>query len=107
MLRFLLNSGLLSVTLWAAVLTFLVVLVSGLRSRAAPPLSVRPNTPLPGFLTTSLFLGFLAAGMFFNLGYGLYKGYVAPRDLMQDIVSAQEFVAGRSLFPDRMNERMR
>src|SRR5262249_13115117 len=103
MLNFLMHSGLMNGTLWAVVLTFLAVLVSRLRTHAGS----QQQAIVPGFLTTPLFLGFLAAGTCLNLGYGLYKAYRSPRDGMQDIVSAQEFLAGRSLYPDRMNELMR
>src|SRR5215472_15950416 len=99
MIDFVLNSGLLSVTFWAALLTFVAVLASWLRA---------PRTPaLPTFVTAALFLAFLVVGTFVSLGYGLYKAYVSPRDLLQDIVSAREYLAGHSLYPDNMNERMR
>src|SRR6266542_1389753 len=103
MLNVLMHSGLMNVTLWATVLAFLAILVSRQRTHARS----ENDATGPAFLTTPLFLGFLAAGMFLNLGYGLYKAYSSPRDGMQDIVSAQEFLAGRSLYPDRMNELMR
>jgi hypothetical protein len=31
--------------------------------------------------------------------------YVSPRDFLQDVVSAREFLAGRSMYPEAMNER--
>jgi uncharacterized membrane protein (UPF0136 family) len=101
MLRLLLNSGLYSVALWAALCTFVVVLASWLRCRTAPE---GHGLLVPGLFSSSVFLVFLALGAFFNLGYGLYRAYVAPRDILQDIVSAQECLAGRSLYPDHMNE---
>jgi 4-amino-4-deoxy-L-arabinose transferase-like glycosyltransferase len=103
MIDLLLNSGLLSVTLWVALLTLAAVLVSWLRT----PTTEQPAPAVPPFVTTSLFVAFLAAGTVVSLGYGLYRAYISPRDLLQDIVSAQEYLAGRSLFPDHMNELMR
>ena len=75
MIDLLLNSGLLSVTLWVALLTGVAVLASWLRTHAAP----RQFPAVPTFVTATLFVAFLAAGTFVNLGYGLYKAYVAPR----------------------------
>jgi hypothetical protein len=100
MFKLLMHSGLMNATLWVGVLACLAVLVSSLRTPAGP----RHGTPVPRFLTSSLFLVLLLGGTFLNLGYGLYRAYSSPRDLMQDIVSAQEFLAGRSLYPDRMNK---
>ena len=103
MIDLLLNSGLLSVTLWVALLILAAVLVSWLRT----PVAEQHIPAVPPLVTTSLFVAFLAAGSFVSLGYGLYRAYISPRDLLQDIVSAREYLAGRSLFPDHMNELMR
>src|SRR5437870_3450794 len=93
MLSFLLQSGVLSTTFWAA----LLALCAAARDRRA----------LPRLFSSWLFLAFVGVGACANVGLGLYKGYVVPRDFLQDAVSAQEFLAGRSLYPADMTERMR
>src|SRR5262245_16855985 len=93
-----LNSGLHSVTFWVALVALASALLAWRRGGRAA---------LPGLLTSRGFLLFLAGVNLMTLAFGLYKGYVVPRDLMQDIVSAQEFLAGRSLYPEHMNELMR
>jgi hypothetical protein len=39
--------------------------------------------------------------------FGLYRAYAVPRDVMQDIVAAQEYLAGRPIQPPEMNVTMR
>jgi hypothetical protein len=99
MLRTLLNTGLHNPTLWVALIAAASALIAALRGRAA--------RPVPRLLTSAPFLALLSVAVSLNLAFGIYKGYVAPRDLMQDMVSAQEFLAGRSLYPDHMNALMR
>lgn len=100
MMSFLINSGLWSVALWAALFLFVVALVAWLRSD-------RNTNSLQRVFNARLFLAAILFGVLFNTGLGIYKAYIAPRDVMQDIISAREFNAGRSLFPDHMNELMR
>jgi hypothetical protein len=106
MLQLLLNSGLLSLTLWLALFTFLVVVASWWSSRH----SVSDLTParrrLTRALTPTVVVAFLAFGTFLTTAFAFYRGYVVPVDILQDIVSAQEFLAGRSLYPDDMTRRM-
>jgi hypothetical protein len=94
MMNFLLNSGATNGTFWVV----LAALVVSLWPRAR---AIRP-----GRLASRAFLVLLALGTAFNLTFALYKGYVLPRDHLQDLVSAQEFLAGRSLYPDDLSRRM-
>jgi hypothetical protein len=101
MMRLLLNSGLTSVGLWIALSAFAIVFLSWLRHRN------RKELPQISRLGRILLGSLLFVGTLGQLGQGLYKGYIAPNDLLQDIVSADEYLAGRSLYPDDMNLRMR
>ena len=64
---------------------------------------VRVRTALRSLLASRLFLVFVGFGAILNVALGLYKGYVAPADIMQDIVSAQEYLHGRPMYPSNMN----
>jgi hypothetical protein len=87
------ETGLLNPSLWAAVWVFVAVARTGTVAR------------LRGW--TAVAAAVLALGALASFGVGLLKAYVAPRDVMQDIVSAREYRAGRSMYPARMNELMR
>ncbi len=98
----LLNSGVLSVSLWLGLAVVLALLYDTLVFRRTAPASIR-RSALPGLFGSALFLVFLGLGAAFNLSFALLKAYAAPRDVMQDVVSAQEFLAGRSMYPEHMN----
>ena len=36
----------------------------------------------------------------------MYRGYLVPRDILQDIIAADEYLAGRSMHPDDMTRKM-
>jgi hypothetical protein len=98
MINVLLHSGLLNATFWAAVLAFVLLLVSRRRGqKTACALDLSRST----LLIVILGFGAVAAD-----GFGLYKGYVLPLDIMQDIVSARECLEGRSLYPADMSKRI-
>jgi hypothetical protein len=89
MITVLIDSGFLNATLWAALLVLgLSLWVRGRQSGAIPD----PSRSLVFVVALGIGSGAYAA-------FGLYKGHVLPLDIMQDIVSAQEFLAGRSLYP--------
>jgi hypothetical protein len=89
MINVLLHSGVLNATLWAVVLALVIVLA---RRR---------------WQISSLWLiAVLGIGAVLTNGFALYKGYLLPLDIMQDVVSAKEFLAGRSLYPSDMSERI-
>ena len=93
MVSFILDSGILALTFWAIGAALAVVIVHRLR----------PGKPADrhgaDLFAAPVFVVILACGSLFNAGLGLYKGYVAPADYMQDVVSAREFLAGHSLYP--------
>jgi hypothetical protein len=92
MQRFVIEYGAYNTTFW------LVLLVAiALAARRMPSPHWRGWKPL----AVAMMLGTAL-----NVSVGLYRAYVAPRDLMQDIVSAQEYLAGRSMYPDNMQEVM-
>lgn len=98
MINLLLHSGLLNATFWAAVLGLALVLLA---RRRGPVSASTPDLSRWTLVIAILGIGALAADLF-----GMYKGYVLPLDIMQDIVSAQELLEGRSLYPPDMSKRI-
>jgi hypothetical protein len=96
-------SGLISTTLAAAVLLLLTAIVVGSRRNSSEP--GRITRSVVNLLGSWYVLAFVALGTLVNTGYGLYKGYVVPRDYMQDVISAREFLAGKSLYPGDMTKK--
>src|SRR5262249_46812217 len=76
----------------------LVCLFSRGRARGVPSI---PDPSRSGLFVVVLCLGAMA-----TLSFALYKGLVLPKDIMQDIVSAQETIAGRSLYPEDMSKKI-
>jgi hypothetical protein len=68
-------------------------------------LSARPIWMKSWLLWSGLIL--LGAISSLAIFFGLYRAYAVPRDVMQDIVAAQEYLAGRPLQPPQMNLKMR
>ena len=62
-----------------------------------------PRKRIPPWAVTTG-LAVMALGTAADLGMGLYRGYAIPRDVMQDIVAAREFDAGRPMHPTDMTE---
>ncbi|QVL31215.1 DUF2029 domain-containing protein [Telmatocola sphagniphila] len=92
MKTFLIEFGVYNSTFWVALVAWLLALRGGLPSRSWwgwKPVAV-----------------LVILGSLLNQGIGLFRAYTAPRDIMQDIVSAQEYLAGRSMYPDNMAECM-
>lgn len=104
MIDLLYSSGAVNTTFWAALATFLVALMARLRPGPDPAAVDDPAGPVRALARSPLFIAFLGLGTLVNVGYGVYKGYVVPRDFMQDVISAQEFLRGRSLYPENMTE---
>ena len=92
MQRIIIEFGAYNTTFWFAVLIVLILLCRGI-----------PPECWSGWRPLAIAIAF---GTALNLSIGLYRAYVAPRDLMQDIVSAQEYLAGRSMYPDNLQESM-
>ena len=92
MLHHIFNSGFYNTTFWFA---FAVALALVLR------IPLRRHRLVFALLFFALSLGTLG-----NLCLSLYRAYSVPRDIMQDITSASEFLEGRPLYPDDMTRRI-
>ena len=67
---------------------------------------LKPNwKPTPGLIR--VWLTVMTIGVGFDVALSLYRSYIIPRDVLQDLVSGQEFLAGRTMYPAGMNARMR
>lgn len=53
-------------------------------------------------LRKPLALVILGCGTLLSLAWGIYLGYASPRDILQDIVSADEFLHGRPMYQKSM-----
>ncbi len=93
-------------TAWAALAAFVCVLAYWLRVPAPKRETGALLRILGRLLDSRLMLAFLALGASWNVVFFLYEGYAVPRDVMQDIVSAQELLAGRSPYPHDMTRRI-
>ena len=92
MLNHVINAGAYNATFW------LVLLAAGAVGRGRGARAARP--------VRSAVVVLFALGTAGNLFLALYRGYAVPRDVMQDIVSAEEYLAGRPPFPPDMTERI-
>jgi len=92
MLHHLLESGVYNATFWF-ILAVLMALI----------LRWRPGRHRIAF---GAVIVLLMCGTAANLALSLYRGYTVPRDVLQDIVSAQEYLANRPLYPDDMTQRI-
>ena len=89
MLARLVGSGMLNPAIWVAVATLLYpTLFRSLRT--------------PRRMSLVVVIG-LAACAGLSLAAGLYRSYAVPRDVLQDIIAAREYLAGRSMSPQDMN----
>jgi hypothetical protein len=86
---------LLNPTLWVLVLA---LALASWRSVAAGRAG-NWAAQLAAVLSTTPMLAALVLATMLQLGWALYLGYEAPRDVMQDIVSAREYLDGRSMYP--------
>ena len=63
--------------------------------------------PAGRFLRKPVVLVALGLGAFFNVSSAIYVGYVAPRDIMQDVVSARLLLSGKPAFPLSMTAEIK
>lgn len=106
MIETILESGLQSVALWLGLTFFFYALFVRFRSDTTQP-SENGLCSVRTLVHSRLFLIVLGSGVLVNLSYGLYKAYVNPRDIMQDIVSADQLLQGESLYPENVNQKIR
>lgn len=93
MFKFILDSGLHNASFWFLLLGTLALALN----RRWPERR----------LAAALVMFLLVAGTLSNLSLSLYRAYSVPRDVMQDIVSAKEYLDGRPLYPPDMTPRIR
>ena len=92
MLNLLFETGCLNVTFWC-LLIFSLMFLCGC--------STGLYRPLPRLMVATITLASL--GM---LLLAMYRGYSVPRNSLQDIIAADEYLAGRSMHPDDMTRKM-
>jgi hypothetical protein len=51
-------------------------------------------------LSRRVVLAFLLLGACFNLGFSALAGYINPRDYLQDVVAARQFLKHETMYPD-------
>jgi Glycosyltransferase family 87 len=57
-----------------------------------------------GLVASRAVLSVLALGAILGIGSRMYLSYLAPGDILQNTISAQEFAHGRSLYPSDLND---
>lgn len=107
LLNLLFQSGLTNITFWVVLAAFCLFLAAWYFRRNRTNALDSSLNLVGGFFSSSPVLALLTLGTLLNVAAEVYKGFVVPRDVLQDFVSAQEFLQGRSLYPDNMNELMR
>jgi multisubunit Na+/H+ antiporter MnhF subunit len=85
----------LNVTFWLVLGAVLWILARRRRSNGAR----ESMDALGRFLRNRVVLAALGLGALFNAGSAIYLGYEAPRDIMQDIISARLLLSGKPAFP--------
>ncbi len=107
MIDLILNTGVLNITLWMVVFTVLTVVGTRFVSHRSQVKADNRLQGLTGLFTSLPVVILLAMGTCLTIGYGFYKGYTVPYDMLQDVISAQQLLAGKSLYPDNMSQLMR
>jgi hypothetical protein len=92
MLSQLFEAGVLNVTFWCLFCFTLLYLFGR---------TIHLDRPYGKLVLAIVMLGTL--GM---VSLALYRGYSVPRDILQDIIAADEYLAGRSMHPDDMTQKM-
>ena len=91
---------------WVGLITLFLVLVYWVRFRGTGDGLPQTLVVMRAFLSNFLVLAFLASLAAIANGVALYMSYVAPWDIMQDIVSAQQLLRGESPYPANMKALM-
>jgi hypothetical protein len=98
---------LLNTTFWIGLVTLAIVLVDWIRFWNTQTQTCRVQLALRSILCHPAVLIVLVSGSVTLAGIALYMSYVAPWDIMQDIVSAQQLLRGESPYPANMETLMR
>ena len=93
---------LINPTFWVCLATFLILLWQFNRFRRQPGGALRARTTIYRFLTGPIPLITLIVAGISRAGFAMYMGYVAPLDIMQDVVSARQILHGESAYPSDM-----
>jgi hypothetical protein len=96
--------GVENTTLWLALAATGIVCVRCIRSIVRRPTCDQSLRAVQKLLDSSLVFAFVGLGAVLTALFAIYIGYEAPRDIMQDIVSSQEMLQGRPLYPPNMTE---
>jgi hypothetical protein len=90
-----------SFSFWAVVITLVWLLVRLLRTRISlkETFSFQVSALPIKFKVFVTFMSLVTAGMIF---FATYMNYGAPWDIMQDVVSAQEILNGRTPYPENL-----
>ena len=96
--------GVENTTLWLALAATGVVCARCIRSFVRRPICDQSLRAVQKLLDSPLLFAFVGLGAVLTALFAIYIGYEAPRDIMQDIVSSQEMLQGRPLYPPNMTE---
>ncbi len=91
-------------TFWLALAVMGVACARYIRSFVRRPTCDQLLRAVQKLLDSSLLFAFVGLGAVLTALFAIYMGYEAPRDIMQDIVSSQEMLQGRPLYPPNMTE---
>lgn len=86
-------------TFWLSLACFVVVVMQWLRGRTTEPGALRAADAVRRFATSVPVVIALALGTLLTVALALDLGHAAPRDIIQDIISARQVMAGKPAFP--------
>jgi hypothetical protein len=94
---------LINPTLWFCVLCFVGLLWRYAKERGAPGGAIRTRDNLHDIISRRSVVAAISIPSIGLIGCALYLSYVAPLDVMQDLVSAEQMIHGESAYPDNMS----
>jgi hypothetical protein len=97
----------LNAPFWVGLITLILAIAYGVRFRQFSDAPSRVRSGIRAFLCHSFVWIALAAGAVVMNAFALYMSYVAPWDVLQDVVSAQQLLQGKSAYPLDMKALMR
>ncbi len=101
MIKLVYYSGLTNGTFFAVSVLLLVAIVAALRNRSGDRRDAVIEATA-SLARSPIFVVLLGLATLANVSFGIYKGYVVPRDVMQDVFSARSLMNGGSLYPSGM-----
>ena len=103
MIKLVYYSGLTNGTFFAVSVLLLVAIIDALGSRSGDARASVIGSVARLARSPLLLIG-MSAVTLVNVGFGIYKGYVVPRDFLQDVFSARSYLSGGSLYPSGMTQ---